>query len=48
MEWWFELPYGSYFLSDIQDYIKYIIKKHEKLTAVPPLFMFTTIELIID
>ena len=25
----FELPYGSCFVSDIQDYLKYIIKKHE-------------------
>ena len=29
----FELPDGSYSLSDIQDYIEYIIKKHEKLTT---------------
>ena len=27
-----ELPDGSYFVSDIQDPIKYIIKKHETLT----------------
>ena len=40
----FELPDGSYSLSDIQDYIKYIIKKHETLTAIP-LFIFTSIEL---
>ena len=25
----FELPEGSYSVSEIQDYIKYIIKKHE-------------------
>ena len=24
----FELPYGSYFISDIQDYFEYILKKH--------------------
>ena len=30
----FELPDGSYSVSDIQDYIEYIIKKHEKLTAI--------------
>ena len=30
----FELPDGSYFVSDIQDYIKYIIKKHKK---IPPI-----------
>ena len=28
----FELPDGSYSVSDIQDYIEYIIKKHETLT----------------
>ena len=27
----FELPDGCYSVSDIQDYIKYIIKKHETL-----------------
>ena len=26
----FELPDGSYYLSDIQDYFEYIIKKMEK------------------
>ena len=31
----FELPDGSYSVSDIQDYIEYIIKKHETLTTVP-------------
>ena len=25
----FDLPDGSYYISDIQDYLKYIIKKHE-------------------
>ena len=30
----FELPDGSYSVSDIQDYIEYIIKKHEKLTTI--------------
>ena len=28
----FELPAGSYFVLDIQDYFYYIIKKHEALT----------------
>ena len=27
----FELIYRSYFVSDIQDYFEYIIKKHEKV-----------------
>ena len=31
----FELPDGSYPVSDIQDYIEYIIKKHETLTTNP-------------
>ena len=31
----FELPDGSYSVSDIQDYMKYIIKNHETLTAIP-------------
>ena len=30
----FELSDGSYSVSDIQDYIKYIIKKHETLTTI--------------
>ena len=33
----FELPDGSYSVSDIKDYIEYIIKKHETLTAIPPI-----------
>ena len=32
----FELPYGSYSLSDIQDNFKCIIKKDEALTDSPP------------
>ena len=32
----FELPDDSYGVSDIQDYIEYIIKKHETLAATPP------------
>ena len=33
----FELPDGSYSVSDIQDYIKYIIKKYETLTTITPI-----------
>ena len=33
----FELPGGSYCVSDIQDYLEFIIKKHETLTAIPPI-----------
>ena len=36
----FELPDGSYSVSDIQDYIKYIIKKYETLTAIPPIHVY--------
>ena len=36
----FELPDGCYFLSDIQDYIEYIIKKHEKLTSISPTYVY--------
>ena len=35
----FELPDGSYSVSDIQDYIEYIIKKE---TSTNPLFIFTS------
>ena len=31
----FELPDGSYSLSDIQDYVEDIIKKHKRLTTIP-------------
>ena len=33
----FELPGGSYCVSDIQDYLEFIIKKHETFTAIPPI-----------
>ena len=32
----FELSDGSHSVSDIQDYIEHIIKKHETLTAISP------------
>ena len=32
-----ELPDGSYSVSDIQDYIEYIIKKHETLSTNAPI-----------
>ena len=43
----FELPHSSYSVSNIQDYIEYIIKnlKHSEQFL---LFMFTSIELIIN
>ena len=36
----FQLPDGSYSVSDIQDYIKYIIKKHETSTATSPIHVY--------
>ena len=33
----FEFPDGSYSVLNIQDYIKYITKKHETLTTIPPI-----------
>ena len=31
---------GSYYVSNIQDYLEYIIKKHETLTYNPPIKIF--------
>ena len=39
----FELPDGSYSVSDIQNYSEFIIKKHETLTAVPPIHVYINI-----
>ena len=36
----FELPDGSYYVTDIQDYIEYIIKKQETSTTVPPILVY--------
>ena len=35
----FELPDSSYFVSDIQDYIEYMIKNH-KTTTSPPIYVY--------
>ena len=40
MEWWIWMPNGSYSVSDIEDYIEFIIKKHETLTTIPPIYVF--------
>ena len=32
----FKLPVEAYSMSDIQDYIEYIIQKHETVTDNPP------------
>ena len=34
------LPHGSYSVSDIQDYFKYIIKKHETIVDNHPVQMY--------
>ena len=34
------MPGGSYSVSDIEDYITFIIKKHETSTAIPPIHVF--------
>ena len=36
----FELTDDSYSVSDIKDYITYIIKKHETLTTIPPIHIY--------
>ena len=35
-----EFPDGSYSVSDIEDWIKFIIKKHGTLTAIPPIHVY--------
>ena len=36
----FDLPDGSYPISDIQDYFEFIIKKHQTLTESPPIQIY--------
>ena len=36
----FDLPNGFYSVSDIQEYIKYIIKKYGALTTIPPIHVY--------
>ena len=36
----FELPDGSYSVSDIQDCIKFIIKRHDTLPTNPPIHIY--------
>ena len=37
----FDLPHGSYNISDIQDYIEYINKKHETIGEYGPVLIYT-------
>ena len=36
----FDLPDGSYNISEIQDYIEYIIKKHEAIGETAPILIY--------
>ena len=36
----FELPHGFYSVSDIEDYIEYVIKMHETLTTFCPIYVY--------
>ena len=36
----FNIPDGSYSVSDIQDYFEYIIKKHEAIAGSPPVQIY--------
>ena len=36
----FDLPDGSYSISDIEDYFEFIIKKHETLAENPPIQIY--------
>ena len=36
----FDLPDGSYYISDIQDYFEYIIKKHETIAENSPVQIY--------
>ena len=38
----FNLPDGSYSVSDIQDYFEYIIKKHETIADNPPVHIYVS------
>ena len=38
----FELPDGSYSVSDIQDYFEYILKKHNESVDDPPIEIFVS------
>ena len=38
----FELPDGSYSISDIQDYFEYILKKHSESVDNPPVEIFVS------
>ena len=39
----FELPDGSFSVSDIQGYIEYFLKNHEILTTIPAIHVYINI-----
>ena len=39
MEWWIWIA-RSYSVSDIQDCIEFLIKKHETWTTIPPIHVY--------
>ena len=39
----FGLPDGSFSVSDIQDYLEYIIKEHETLRSIPPIHVYVSL-----
>ena len=39
----FELQDSSYSVSEIKDYIEYIIKKHETLTTISPIYVYINV-----
>ena len=40
MEWWVGIARCFLFCLDVQDYTAYIIKKHETLTTIPPIYVY--------
>ena len=38
----FDLPDGSYNITEIQDYIEYIIKEHEPVSETAPILIYAT------
>ena len=42
----FDLPDGSYNISEIQNYIEYIIKKHETIGETATILIYANIQII--
>ena len=40
MEWWIWITRWFFWVSDIQDYIEYIVKKHETLATISPIHVY--------